>query len=146
MQATTTSQYSAKSILIEYLGQKKLEIYTNPPPPPPPLQIKDGKMTRFGFCTALSSIWGDGACLLIYSPGGKYSPWWPIREGPARKGYLFQALGIWRGRDFTSWSLQEGKEICHLGLCHSFIKRSIFVIDSYLQDNAFTAVKMNGKF
>ena len=25
----------------------------------------------------------------------------PIRGGSARKGYLFQASGIWKGRDFT---------------------------------------------
>ena len=37
--------------------------------------------------------------------GGGYSLWWPIRGGSARKGYLFQASGIWKGRDFTSWSI-----------------------------------------
>ena len=59
-----------------------------------------------------------------------------------------------RGRDFTRWSIWKGREICHLGLwkgpkgltdeCYGFIKsgkRSIFVINSYLNDNAFTAVK-----
>ena len=33
--------------------------------------------------------------------GGAYSLWWPIRWGFARKGYIFQALRIWKGRDFT---------------------------------------------
>ena len=29
--------------------------------------------------------------------GGRYSLWWPIRVGSARKGYyLFQASGIWK--------------------------------------------------
>ena len=33
--------------------------------------------------------------------GGRYSLWWPIRVGSARKGYyLFQASGIWKGRGF----------------------------------------------
>ena len=51
-----------------------------------------------------------------FAPGGRYSPWWPIWEGSARKGYLFQASGIWKGRDFTRWSIQMGREICRLGL------------------------------
>ena len=29
-----------------------------------------------------------------------------IREGSARKGYLFQASGIWKSRDFTRWSVK----------------------------------------
>ena len=35
----------------------------------------------------------------------------------ARKGYLFQASGIWKGRDFIGWRIWKGREICHLGLC-----------------------------
>ena len=31
-------------------------------------------------------------------------------------GYLFQASGIWKGRDFTRWSIRKGGGICHLGL------------------------------
>ena len=34
----------------------------------------------------------------------------------ARKGYLFQASGIWKGRDFNSWSISKVKEIGHFGL------------------------------
>ena len=30
---------------------------------------------------------------------------WPIRGGSARKGYLFQPLGLWKGGDFTSWRI-----------------------------------------
>ena len=30
------------------------------------LQIKDGKMARFGFCAALSLIWGMGFGLLFH--------------------------------------------------------------------------------
>ena len=46
-----------------------------------------------------------------------YSLWRLIRGGSAWKGYLFQASSIWKGRDFTSWSiLKKGREICHLGL------------------------------
>ena len=37
--------------------------------------------------------------------GGGYSLWWPVRGGSVRKGYLFQASGIWKGRDFTNWSI-----------------------------------------
>ena len=41
----------------------------------------------------------------------------PYGEAPSElKGYLFQALGIWKGRDFTVWSTWKGWEICHLGL------------------------------
>ena len=73
--------------------------------------------------------------------------------------YLFQASGIWKGRDFTCCSIWKGREIFHLGLWkgpkgrtnefYGFIKsrkRSIFVIDCYLSDNAFTAVKRDAKF
>ena len=31
-----------------------------------------------------------------------------IRGGSARKGYLFQASGIWKGRNFTSYSIWKG--------------------------------------
>ena len=73
-----------------------------------------------------------------------YSLYWPIRGGSVRKGYLFQASGI-----------RKGREICHLGLLkgpkgltdefYGFIKsrkRSSFVIDSHSNGSAFTAVKM----
>ena len=39
--------------------------------------------------------------------GGGNSLWRPIGGGSARKGYLFQASGIWNGRDFTSWKILE---------------------------------------
>ena len=32
-------------------------------------------------------------------------------RGSARKGYLFQASGIWKGRDFISWSIWKGRGI-----------------------------------
>ena len=53
----------------------------------------------------LDGEWGDGR---------GYSLWWP--EAQPEKGYLFQASGTWKGRDFTSWSIWKGREICHLGL------------------------------
>ena len=37
------------------------------------------------------------------------------RKGSALKEYLLQASGVWKGKDFTRWSLRKGKEICHLG-------------------------------
>ena len=56
-------------------------------------------------------------------------------------------------RVFTSRSIGKGREICHLGLredpkgltdefygFNKSKKRSIFVIDCYLKDSAFTAV------
>ena len=33
----------------------------------------------------------------------------------AQKGYLFQASGIWKSRDFTCWSIWNSMEICHFG-------------------------------
>ena len=61
-----------------------------------------------------------------------------------------EASGIWKGRDFTRWSIRKGREICHLGLwkgskgwAGEFYgsikpkKRSILAIDSYLNDSAF---------
>ena len=33
-----------------------------------------------------------------WNGGGGNSLWWPIRGGSARKGYLFQVSGIWKGR------------------------------------------------
>ena len=100
------------------------------------------------------------AVIFIYdsmNPGG--TPYDGIYWGaPARKGYLFQASGIWKDGDFTSWSISKGREICHLGMwkgpkglkdeLYGFIKsrkHSIFVIDSYLKDSAFTAVKRDAK-
>ena len=93
-----------------------------------------------------------------------YSLWRLIRGGSAWKGYLFQASSIWKGRDFTSWSiLKKGREICHLGLwkgpksANRWIlwliilwliksrKCSIFVTDSYWKDSAFIAVKRDAK-
>ena len=92
-------------------------------------------------------------------PGGRYTLWWPIRGGTARKEFLFQASRIWKCRNFTSWSMWKGREICHLSLWkgpkgltdkfYGFInsrKRSIFVTDSHLKDDAFTAVKKDAKF
>ena len=74
------TQCSAKFITrpllpIEYLGQKRLEIYTPSPPPP----IKDRKIGRFGFCAASSSTflggvrWGGGGarlacCSILFCP------------------------------------------------------------------------------
>ena len=65
-----------------------------------------------------------------------------------------KGVGILLVEVFTRWSIWKGREICHLGPwkgpkrltdeCYGFItsgKRSIFVINSYLNDNAFTAVK-----
>ena len=42
-------------------------------------------------------------------PGGSSD-----RGGSARKGYLFQATGVSKGRDFTSHGARKGEKICHL--------------------------------
>ena len=52
--------------------------------------------------------WGGG--------GGGGLPTMPFPGGPRPKGYLFQASGICKDRDFTSWSIEKSREICHLGL------------------------------
>ena len=92
-------------------------------------------------------------------PRGTYSLYWPIRGGSARKGYLFQASGIYErvgillvevyervGKSVT-WVCEGSKEPTD-EFC-GFIKprkRSTFVIDSYLNYSAFTAVKRDAKF
>ena len=48
--------------------------------------------------------------------GGCYSLKWPIRGGFARKGTLFQVSGMQNDRDFMSFSIRNGCEICHLGI------------------------------
>ena len=91
---------------------------------------------------------------------GEYSLQWPIRGDSTRKGYLFQSSGIWKGTvrisqveayervgKFVIWVYEGPKGptdefygIKKLG------KRSIFVIDSYLNANAFKAVERDAKF
>ena len=50
------------------------------------------------------------------SPGG--TPYDSLYgEAPPEKIIFFQASGIWKGRDFTSWSIKKrDREICHLDL------------------------------
>ena len=38
-----------------------------------------------------------------------------------QKGYLYQASGVWKGRNFTSWRMWKGREIC---LIQIFLNRS----------------------
>ena len=42
------------------------------------------------------------SCPVCPGGGGGYSLQWPIRGVSTRKGYLFEASGIYKGRDFTS--------------------------------------------
>ena len=72
-------------------------------------------------------------------------------EAPSeRGGGLFQSSVMYElGRDFTRLSIRKGREICHLCLPYGFVKlrkRSIFVIDSYLNGSVFTALKRDAKF
>ena len=91
--------------------------------------------------------------------GVGYSLWWPIRWGSARKGYLFHALGIWKGRDSLVEVYKRVEKsvirICkraQKGLTDEFygFKKSgnvlFFVIDFYLKDSAFTAIKRDAMF
>ena len=57
-------------------------------------------------------------CLFYTGGGGEEAlPMKAYWYGETRpKGYLRQASGVWKGRDFTRWSIWKGREICHLGL------------------------------
>ena len=65
----------------------------------------------------------------------------PHGEAPTERG--FKALGIWKDRNFTRWSIQKGLWKGLKGLTdefYSFIKsrkRSTIVINSHLKDSAF---------
>ena len=68
---------------------------------------------------------------------GAYSLKWPIQGGSARKGYHFQASGIWKGRDSlvevcerVCKMAQKGWQM-HLMAVKKSRKRSGFVIYSY---------------
>ena len=70
------------------------------------------------------------------------------RGGSARKRCLFQASGIserWGNLPFGSVKGPKGLTDESYGFI-KLRKRSIFVIDSYLNDSAFTAVKRVAKF
>ena len=74
------------------------------------------------------------------------------------KGYLFQASGMYKERDFTGWRIWKvGKSVFlfpekpkrannALNGCEKSKKCSEFVIDSYLKDSAFISVKRDAKF
>ena len=55
-----------------------------------------GGITDSGVCVCFFKVF------IKIPGGGGYSLQWPIRGGSARKGYLFQASGIKKGRNFTS--------------------------------------------
>ncbi len=57
--------------------------------------------SQVSYETLLLVTLACSVCSVIWGPGG-YSIYWPIRGGSPRKGYLFQASGISKGRDFTS--------------------------------------------
>ena len=68
------------------------------------------------------------------------------------RGTFFQASGIWKSRDFTCWSIWlsvKGPKRPNRWILYGLIKSGklpIFVINSYLNDNAFTAVKRDAQF
>ena len=100
----------------------------------------------------------------IHPGRGGLLPIMAARGGSAWKWYLFQALGIWtwKGWDFTSWGILKVRENCQFGqepivigsdsVCLKAWQMLImtvkklrrcfgFVIFSYFEDRAFTAVK-----
>ena len=72
----------------------------------PPPYVKRSNFSQFGrFRLKLLNFSLPYRKLHGREGGGRYSLWWPMWGGSARKGYLFQASGIRKGRDFTSWSI-----------------------------------------
>ena len=63
-----------------------------------------GRYKRRGFFSEKGTGGGGGVTFKFL--------WWPIREDSTRKGYLFQASGIWKRSDLTSWSIWKGTKIC----------------------------------
>ena len=124
--------------------------------------IRERKNPRWGYI--FEAYWEISVhTLQQLSPrGGGGVPMMPYtgRLRPKVKEYLFQASGIKRV-EISLVEVLKGRKICHLGLwkgtkrSKSWIllfliiksrKRSIFVIDSYLRDSAFIAVKKDAKF
>ena len=48
-------------------------------------------------------------------PPGRASPY-NGHGGSTQKGYLFQALGIWKCGQSTGWSIWKGRKTCHFAL------------------------------
>ena len=69
-----------------------------------------------GARTTACALIGLQKRALRESRGEGYSLSWPTRGGCALKWYLFQASDIWKGSDFTRWSISKGRKICHLGM------------------------------
>ena len=51
------------------------------------------ELRRWIISQLLRSYW-----VRPWPPRGRYCLWWPIRGGPARKEYLFQVSGKWKGK------------------------------------------------
>ena len=110
----------------------------------PRLRGEDNKkITRWDF--------GKG----VRDPGGL---WWPIREAPPER-VSFSGFRYMKGKGCYSLKYIKWSGICHLGLWkgpkgitdefYGFLKsrkRCTLVIDSYLKDNAITAVKRDAMF
>ena len=47
----------------------------------------------------------------VHPGGGEVLPMMAHTGDSAQMGYIFQASGIWKGRDFTSWSIRKGAEV-----------------------------------
>ena len=47
----------------------------------------------------------------VHPGGGEVLPIMAHTGDSAQMGYIFQASGIWKGGDFTSWSIWKGAEV-----------------------------------
>ena len=97
--------------------------------------------------------------MIVWTPGGGVLPTIVYTGGlPPERGIFFR-LRVYERVGISLVEVYERVGKCHLGLWkglkgltdefYGFIKsrkRSTFLIDSYLKDSAFTAVKKDAKF
>ena len=83
-----------------------------------------------------------------------YVLWRAIRGGSACKGYLFQASGMWKGWDFTSWSIMWVCERAPQKRANRWIlqllkvDKTVYFCDWFLfkWQSIYSAVKRDAKF
>ena len=70
---------------------------------------------------------GGFNCQLPPTSGGGGGNW-PIQEGSTREGYVFEDLGIQKGRDFCSWKYiyeRVGKSVIWVG---EIVEKTVLVL------------------
>ena len=90
--------------LFSLFGEHQGIIY----PPPRPTYYKTCDRGNRQQKILFSWSWITG-----YRPRGTPPEYWLIQGGSAQKGYLFQASGISKDKDFTSRGIWKGRKICH---------------------------------